>query len=390
MDPILRIVPAILLSLLCILGLAGCSATEEPAGREIVYAGTFEGRGSEGLYVYSFDRETGRFNRIQTVRDRIAPDFQALHPGKRYLYSVSDTPFTDESDHGTVSAYRIDQETGKLSLINEQSVQGPGPAHVSVDPGGRFVYVSNYSGGNLSVFQIAEDGRLSPAVEVVQHEGRGAHETRQQAPHVHSAVPSADGRFLYVSDLGTDRIMIYKVHPRTGALSPAEMPYAEAVPGSGPRHFTIHPNGSFAYSAQELTSTVAAFQVDSATGALTKIQRLSMLPEGYEEQGNSAADIHISPDGRFLYASNRGHDSLVIYSIDPDSGTLSLVGHASTQGAHPRNFMIDRKGDFVLAANRDNDNVVLLQRNKETGQLQYSGQQLQIPMPVCLTQLILE
>ncbi|SHG20610.1 6-phosphogluconolactonase [Fodinibius roseus] len=394
---------AVLFSVIIVaVGLAGCSESEEKemeqdhqqqeqASKEILYVGTFAGRGGEGLYVYEFERETGGLDQLQTVSDREAPDFQALHPEGTYLYSVSDEAFAEDSDHGTISAYRIDRETGRLSLINEQSAEGRGPAHVSVDPKGRFAYVSNYSGGNLSVFAInPEDGSLSQAVDVVQHEGSSVNEERQNAPHVHSAIPSADGRFLYVSDLGTDRIMIYKVDQNSGELSPAEVPHAESTPGSGPRHFTFHPDNNYAYSAEELSSTVAVFQADSSTGALTQIQRISMLPEAYDEAGNSAADIHTSPDGRFLYASNRGHDSLVIYEIDQDSGKLSLVGHEPTRGGHPRNFMIDRRGTYVLVANMDDDNIVVFERDKETGELNYTGQQIEVPMPVCLTQHIIE
>ncbi|WP_372635691.1 beta-propeller fold lactonase family protein [Fodinibius sp.] len=390
---------------LLVVGLAGCAESgeeekkkaqqqqliQERASEEVIYVGTFAGRGGEGLYVYEFDRETGALDQLQTVSDREAPDFQALHPEGTYLYSVSDEAFAEDSDHGTISAYRIDRETGMLSLINEQSVEGQGPAHVSVDPKGRFAYVSNYSGGNLSVFAIdPEDGSLGQAVDVVQHEGNSVNKERQNAPHVHSAIPSADGRFIYVSDLGTDRIMIYEVDQNSGELNPAEVPYAESTPGSGPRHFTFHPDSNYAYSAEELSSTVAVFQTDPSTGALTEIQRISMLPETYEEPGNSAADIHISPDGRFLYASNRGHDSLVLYEIDQNSGKLSLVGHEPTRGGHPRNFMIDREGTYVLVANMDDDNIVVFERNKATGELSYTGQQIEVPMPVCLTQYVID
>lgn len=368
-------------------GLAGCA--NAPASQEVVYVGTFADRGSQGLYVFAFDRTTGRLTELQTVSDREGPNFQALHPHGDYLYSVSGEAFSDATDHGTITAYRVDRQTGRLTQINEQSVEGQGPAHVSVDPQGRFAYVSNYGAGNLSVFAIDEDGSLSEAVDVVEHEGSSVNEQRQSRPHVHSIIPSADGRFVYVSDLGMDRIMIYAVDPSTGTLTPAETPYAENTPGSGPRHFRIHPNGQFAYSAEELSSTVAAFDVDRSTGKLTPIQRVSMLPDGFDGE-NTAADIHISPDGRFLYASNRGHDSLVIYEIDETSGRLSLVGHEPTRGGHPRNFMMDQQGEFVLVANRDDDNVVVFRRDTATGKLSYTGEQAHVPMAVCVTQHFLD
>lgn len=372
---------------LLLIGISGC--TEDDQLKEIVYVGTFNDRGSEGLYVYEFDRETGGMDLIQTVSDRTGPNFQAIHPNGQYLYSISGEAFSENTPNGTVTAYQIHPETGMLNMINEQSVEGRGTAHVSADPLGRFVYVSNYSQGNLSVFQIQENGGLSEAVSIVQHEGSSVNERRQNSPHVHSIIPSADGRFIYVSDLGIDRIMIYEVNQTTGELTSGEVPYVENTPGSGPRHFAIHPDGQFSYSAEELSSTVAVFSVDQNTGGLTEIQRVNMLPEDFSGN-NSAADIHLSPDGRFLYASNRGHDSLVIYQVDENTGHLSLIGHESTRGGHPRNFMMDQNGEFVFVANRDNDNVVIFSRNKESGELTFTGEEIHVPMAVCVTQLIME
>lgn len=376
-----KTITAVLFSYLMLAGGTwGCTAP-----KEIIYVGTFAGRGSQGLYVFEFDRSTGRLTEIQTVSDREGPNFQALHPDGNYLYSVSGEAFSEDANYGTITAYHIDQETGMLTKINEQSVEGRGPAHVSIDPRGRFAYVSNYGAGNLSVFAINEDGSLTEAVDVVQHEGSSVNERRQGRPHVHSIMPSADGLFIYASDLGIDKIMIYEVDLTTGKLTPAEPPYVENTPGAGPRHFKIHPNGEFAYAAEELSYTVAAFRVDQSTGALTQIQRVSMVPDDFEGV-NSAADIHISPDGRFLYASNRGHDSLVIFEIGETTGGLSLVGHEPTRGGHPRNFMIDQQGEFVLVANRDDDNVVVFRRDETTGKLSYTGEQVHVPMAVCVTQ----
>ncbi len=375
---------AVLLLCLMPLGGAGTPADAQHV-KEIIYVGTYSGRGSRGLYVFAFDRATGQMTGIQTVSDRKGPNFQALHPDGTYLYSVSGAAYSDETDHGTVTAYRIDPETGLLTQINEQSTQGRGPAHVSVDPRGRFVYVSNFSSGNLSVFAINEDGSLTEAVDVVRHEGSSINERRQSGPHVHSIVPSPDGRYIYVSDMGIDKIMIYAVDQNTGELTPAEMPYVESIPGSGPRHFTIHPNDKFAYSLEQISSTVAVYRVNQSTGALTRIQRMSTLPDAFEG-ANQAADIHISPDGEFLYASNRGHNSLVIYKIDRATGKLSLIDHEPTRGRHPRNFMVDEKGEFVLVANMYDDEVVIFRRDQETGKLNYTGEQVHVPMAVCVTQ----
>lgn len=375
-------------TILLAIGLTGCNG-EQPSSKEIIYIGTFHDRGSEGLYVFEFDRDTGQMSEVQVVSDREGPNFQAIHPEGGFLYSVSDQPFDGETNFGTVSAYQIDSETGQLSLLNEQSVEGRGTAHVSTDPLGRYVYVSNYSEGNLSVFMINDDGSLSEAVELVYHEGSSVNEQRQNNPHVHAVDPSPDGRFIYVSDLGIDKIMIYEVDETTGTLNPAETPYVESTPGAGPRHLTIHPNGEFIYSVEELTSTVAGYSVDSSTGALQKIERINMLPDDFDGD-NTAADIHTSPDGRFLYASNRGHDSIVIYSIHEATGELSLVGHESTRGGHPRNFMIDSKGEYLMVANRDDDNVVLFRRDADTGELAETGEQVSVPMAVCVTQHVLQ
>jgi len=358
---------------------------------EYIYTGSFSGEGSKGLQVFEFDRVTGMLTEIQVIDDRAGPNFQAIHPNGEMLYSVSDDRFDDEEPYGTISAYRIDRETGMLELMNEQSVQGRGTAHVSVDPLGDFVYVSNYSEGNLAVYRVYEDGSLSEAVELVQHEGSSVNPNRQRAPHVHSIIPSEDGRFIYVSDLGIDKIVIYEVDRETGELSPAETPYFENEPGSGPRHFTFHPNGEFAYSAEELSVTVAVLSVDPKTGALEQVQRLSLLPEGMEsDESMSAADIHSSPDGRFLYASVRGEDLISIFSIDPETGLLDMVGHESTIGGHPRNFMVDEKGEFLLIANRDNDHVVVFRRDQETGEIEFTGIETEVPVAVCVTQLIVE
>jgi 6-phosphogluconolactonase len=368
------------------IGISGC--TKAQTYKEIIYVGTFDGRDSQGIYVFEFNRVSGEMTEIQSVSDRPGPNFQALHPDGFVLYSVSGDAFSELSRHGTISAYQIDSQSGQLQLINEQSTEGRGPAHVSTDPLGRFVYVSNYSEGNLSVYRIIDGGGLSEAVSIIQHEGSSIHPRRQGAPYVHSIIPSSDGKFIYVSDLGIDKIMIYKVSD-FGELTQGEIPYVESTPGSGPRHFVIHPRGEVAYSVEELSSTITVFSLNQNTGALTQIQRVDMLPEEFAGN-NTAADIHVSPDGRFLYASNRGYDNLAIYKIDDDSGTLTYVSHEQTQGGHPRNFMIDSLGEFILVANRDDDHIVMFKRNKITGELTYFNETKDVPMPICVTQLFLK
>lgn len=354
------------------------------SAQDIIYAGTNSLRGSKGLYVFTFDKKNSKLSEIQTVSDGESPNFLALSTNRKVLYAVySKSAHPDGKP--SVIAYRIDTATGKLSKLNEEFAGGAGPAHVSVDPKNRFVYVSYYGSGTITVFPLTSDGSLSAVSDELKHSGSSIVQGLQEAPHVHSAIPSADGNFLYVSDLGIDKIVIYNV-TANGKLVPAQVPFAQNTAGAGPRHFAIHPNGNFAYSAEELTSTIAAFTVDQVTGSLNPLERVNMLPDGFNDR-NSAADIHFSPDGNYLYASNRGHESLVIFSVDSKSGKLTLVGHENTGGKHPRNFMIDKKGEYVLTANRDTDNIVIFKRDKKTGKLTATGEQVKVPAVIALQQL---
>ena len=351
--------------------------------KDIIYAGSSSTRGSKGIYVFEFDRNQGKLNEVQTVTEGSSPGFLTLSPDKKILYSIyGKGTLTD--GNGAVMSFKVDPATGFLTKLNEQSAGGKGPAHISIDPKGRFAYVSNYGDGTLSVLPINKDGSLAKASDFIRHTGGSIVVGRQEGPHIHSAIPSPDGRFIYVSDLGIDKIMIYKVNDE-GKLSPAAMPFVASTPGSGPRHFTIHPNGKYAYSAEEISSTIASFQVNKETGALSALERVNMPPAGFTER-NSAADIHFSPDGKFLYASNRGHESLVIFKVDDKTGKMSLVGHENTGGKHPRNFMMDKKGEFVLTANQNTDNIVVFKRDKKTGKLSPNGEQKIVPAVTCLEQ----
>ncbi len=354
------------------------------SSRDIIYAGTSSTRGSKGIYVFEFDRKEAKLKELQTVTEGSGPGFLALSPDKKTLYSIY-SKGTLLDGNGSVMSFKIDPKTGFLTKLNEQSAGGKGPAHVSVDPKGRFVFVSNYGDGTLSVFPINKDGSLAKASDFIKHTGGSIVVGRQESPHIHSAIPSLNGKFIYVSDLGTDKIMIYKVD-NMGKLSPGDVPFSTSTPGSGPRHFAIHPNGNFAYSAEEISSTVASFRIEKKTGALSALERVNMPPESFKER-NSAADIHFSPDGKYLYASNRGHESLVIFKVEPENGKLSLVGHEGTGGKHPRNFMIDNKGEYALTANQNTDNIVIFRRDKQSGKLKPTGDQVTVPAVICLIQL---
>ncbi len=359
------------------------SIAQKNSSKEIMYAGTSSTRESKGIYVMEFDRSKGKLTPLQTVTEGKSPNFLAFHPNGKFLYAAYSEGTLENNVHkGSVVSFKINPATGFLTKLNELSSEGQGPAHISVDPQGRFAYVSNYGAGNLAVYSLNKDGSFGNVADVKQFEGSSVHPSRQKASHVHSIIPSPDGNFIYVSDLGTDKIMIYKVE-KSGKLFPAAMPYASSTPGAGPRHFTFHPGGNLAFSVEELSSTVAAFRVNKKTGALTPVDRINMLPENFTEP-NTAADIHVSPDGKFLYASNRGHQSIAIYSIDSGTGKLKFVGHENTLGDHPRNFLIDPKDEFVFVANMNTDNIVLFRRDKESGKLNPTGEQTIIPAVMCV------
>jgi 6-phosphogluconolactonase len=376
-------------TLLQLMLVAGLTAQSSAPQREFIYVGTFDERGSQGIYVFRFDRNASKFELIQTVRGKSGPSFLSIHPNKRYLYSVNREGMQPSDQHGSVSSFRIDVSNGKLSLINEQSSMGAGPCHVSVDPRGRQVYVSNYNSGSLAVLPIeARDGSLDPASAVIQHSGNSVHATRQEKPHMHSAIPTKNGRHLLASDLGIDKIVVYALSP-DGAPVEVHSSTARANPGSGPRHLALHPKGLMAFSAEELSSTLSSYRLDPGTGALQPANRHTTLPAGFSDN-NSVADVHVSPDGKYVYVSNRGHNSLAFYSINPRTAELYYQGHHDTRGQTPRNFMIDPKGEFVLVANQNSDNMVLFKRNRETGALVYSGVQVSVPAPVCILHLNLK
>ena len=363
----------------------GCGHHNKPVVREIMYVGTFDERNSQGIYVLDFNRDSLSFSLLQTVPDQKSPSFLEIHPSGKFLYAVNRSSLIDGKEWGTVSAFSIDSITGKLALINEQSSYGRGPCHIGFSMSGKYAFVSNYNDGSLVVYVVKNDGSVSDSLQLIRHHGKSINAGRQESPHVHSAVVSPDDRFLYVSDLGIDRVMIYTFYSGSGLLEPAVVPFVEVEPGSGPRHFTIHPRGIFAYLAEELSSTTSVFKRDTALGTLTQIQRISSIPADYDGQ-NTNADIHTDSAGRFLYVSNRGHNSLVVYGIDED-GLLSVAGYQHTMGDRPRNFLIDAAGDYLFVANRNSDQVRILKINRESGIPDDTGITVKVPGAVCIKML---
>jgi 6-phosphogluconolactonase len=358
-------------------------ATYAQSNKEIMYVGTYSVRGSKGIYVFEFDRKAGSLKPVQTIFNGKGPSFLAIHPSRKYLYSVNEAIEAGASKAGAVSAYAIDGATGQLTFINGQSSLGNGPCYVSVDQTGQTAFVANYGGGSLAVLPIKTDGSLGAATDSVQNAGSGPNAKRQENAHVHSATVAPDNRFVYVADLGTDKLHIFEPDVKKSTVKPASTPYVSVQPGSGPRHMAFHPNGKYAYLVEELTSSVAVFSRNAKTGALTLLtDRVKTLPADFTDE-NTSADIHIDPSGKFLYQSNRGRNALAIFSIGAD-GKLTLVGDEPTRGKTPRNFMIDPKGEFIFVTHQDSDNITLFKRDKKTGKLTYTGQSVSVPAPVCI------
>jgi len=351
----------------------------------LLYVGTYTSgpSKSEGIYLYRFDGRNGRITPHKVVKGVEEPSFLAIDRRQKFLYAVNETLDYQGQKSGAVSAFAIDPRTGSLSFLNKQPSMGGAPCHISISNDGRYALVANYIGGNVAVLPIEESGSLGRSVDVRQHEGKGP-KKQQEAPHAHSVLLDDKNRFAFVNDLGTDKIVIYEFDRNTGNLSPnLSQPFYKARPGAGPRHFKIHPNGRFAFTVNELDMTVTSLNFDAKLGKLSEVQTLSTLPTSYAGP-NSCADLHISPDGNFLYASNRGHDSIVSYRIDPKTGSLQLIEHVPTGGKTPRNFTIDPTGSHLLAANQGSDSVVVFGIDKSTGKLSATGQNVSVPSPVCL------
>ena len=347
--------------------------------------GTYTSGKSEGIYVYKFNSSDGSATKVSQVKIS-NPSFIAVSPDERFVYSVKENAAANGKG-GEITAFSFDNVNGTLSYINEQPSGGDHPCYVTVDKTGRWVVAGNYSSGSLTVLPVLADGSLGNAVSVIQHSGSGPDKKRQQSPHVHATLFSADNRFLFVPDLGIDKIMIYNFDAVTGKLKPAKPAFAQSAGGAGPRHFSFHPADKYGYLIEEMTGTVVAYRYK--TGKLKKLQRISSMPAGDSSNAGSA-DIHVSPDGKFLYASNRGNsNTIAIFKINQKSGKLLLVGHQSTLGKTPRNFNFDPSGNFLLVANQNSDNIVVFIVDKQTGLLTDTGNRINVGNPVCLKWVVL-
>ena len=376
--------------LLAVAALAAAPWAQQPPGAPApaelrVYIGTYTGAKSKGIYLSRLNLKTGALSAPALVAETPSPSFLALHPTRDLLYAVNEVDSFAGQATGSVSAFAIDRGGSALRPLNRQPSGGKGPAHIVVDPVGVGVLVANYGGGSVAVLPIEKDGSLRTPSSVIQHTGSSVNPNRQKEPHAHSVNLDAGGRHAYVADLGIDKVMIYAFDAAKGLLTANDPPSVSLPPGSGPRHFAIHPNGRFAYVINELSLTVTAFTRFAATGALTAVQTVSTLPSGTAPNpAFSTAEVQVHPSGKFLYGSNRGHDSITVFAIDEGTGRLTYVESESTQGSTPRGFGIDPTGEFLLAGNQRSDSIVVFRIDRGTGALTPAGVSVEVGAPVCI------
>lgn len=376
---------------LCLAGLGVMGLGAEPARSTAdhpllwVYFGTYTSGKSKGIYYAQLDLATGKLTAPELAAESANPSFLALHPNGQFLYAVNEVNSFKGQKSGAVSAFALDPRTGALTLLNEQASGGDSPCHLNVDHTGKDVLVANYGSGSCELLPLEADGRLAAASALIQHHGTSVNPSRQEGPHAHGAYFDPSNRFALVPDLGLDKVMIYRFDPAKGSLEPNDPAFASLAPGSGPRHLAFHPSGKYAYVISEMLCTVTAFNYDKARGQLELFQVLSTLPKGVPVAPNySTAEIEAHPSGRFVYGSNRGHNSIAVFNVDSLTGRLSLVQNVSTQGKTPRGFGIDPTGQYLIAANQDSDSVVVFRIDRSTGQLTPTDETISVGAPVCV------
>lgn len=354
----------------------------------LVFVGTYTSGPDQGIYTCELDTDTGELKQVSASGNVKGPSFVAVHPKHKFLYAVSEVADYKESNTGAVTSFTLDPATGKLAPLNHQSSTSAGPCHLVVDRQGKNVLVANYGGATAAVLPIGPDGKLAPASSTVRHTGSSVDKSRQEAPHPHSINLDAANRFAFVADLGTDKVMVYRFDPVKGTLTPNDPPSVSVEPGSGPRHFVFHPSGNYAYVINEMKSTITPFTYDAERGVLKTLATktpatVSTLPADFQGS-NTTAEVRVHPSGKFVYGSNRGHDSIAIFAVNQSDGSLTAIGHQPTGGKTPRNFNIEPDGKFLLAANQDSDSIHVFRIDANTGKLTPTGNAVEIPKPVCI------
>jgi 6-phosphogluconolactonase len=356
------------------------------ASNYLLFVGTYTNTKarSKGIYVYHYQASSGQLTSLGVAAETPNPSYLAADPRHRFLYAVNELQDYQGEKSGAVTAFSIDHKTGKLTKLNEVASRGEDPCYISLDNNGNYVLIANYTSGNIATFPVQNDGSLGEVSAFVQHHGSGPNKQRQEGPHAHYIRTTADNRFAVVADLGLDKLLVYRFDAGKGTLTPNEPPAAELAPGEGPRHIAFAPNNKFAYSVNELRSSVTAFTFDSSAGVLKAFQTVSTLPKDYRGE-NDGAEIHLDRTGKFLYASNRGHDSIAQFSIDQSTGRVTLVHNFPIQGKTPRDFELDPAGTHLLVAGQDTNKIVVFPINPASGQLSPAGQSVEVPSPVDLT-----
>ncbi len=372
-----------MMSLLIVLTvlLVACSVVKQSSSQQemLVYVGSYAKPDAESIFAYRLDEENGTLTKAFAVKGGENPSFLTLDNDRKHLYAVNETTEYEGQKSGAVSAFSVDQRTGNLTFLNKQPSLGGAPCYISLDHKNKMAMVANYVGGNVSAYLVQPDGRLSASTDMEQHAGKGPRPQQQDGPHAHCITPDPNNNFALAVDLGIDQVISYKIDKESGKLE-RQSAYT-AKTGAGPRHLTFHPNKRFAYVINELNATLTAFNYNPQTGALTEVETVPTLPADYTGE-NSCADIHVSADGRFLYGSNRGHNSIVVFAIDQNTNKLTLVQHASTQGNWPRNFTFSPSGKTMLVANQRSNNITTFKVDTQTGKLTYTGNSAAVPSPV--------
>ena len=371
-----------LAALLSVLAFVVPLAAQSGAGGTLVFIGTYASPASKGIYVSRLNPSTGALSPPTLAAEVRNPSFLAASADGRFLYAVSEVDAVGGKPGGAVAGYAIDKAAGTLKPLNTQSTVGTGPCHVSV--AGRMVFAANYGGGSIAAYQTQDDGSLKPASTFVQHKGSSVNPDRQKGPHAHGVVPDPSGRFLYVPDLGLDQVLVYRIDAAAGTIAPATPPFTAVTPaGSGPRHIAISRDGKHAYVITEMFCTIGVFDRNTSSGALAPVQTISTLPAGQAvEQGVSTAEVLLHPSGKFLYGSNRGHDSLVVYGVDASTGKLTLLQHVPTGGKTPRAFNFDPTGTFLVVGNQNSDTVGTFRIDPAKGTLTATGHTISVGKPV--------
>jgi 6-phosphogluconolactonase len=366
------------------------SDSAPPKGATLVYVGTYTaGSKSKGIYYFWLRTQGNEVSQNITLvplgvaAESANPSFLELDLKRRLLFCVNEIDEFQGKPAGAVSAFSIDPATGKLKLINQRSSMGAGPCHLMLDKAGKNLLVANYNSGSVAVLPVAADGTIGEATSVIQHQGKSVNADRQQGPHAHCVTLDPANKFAFVCDLGIDKVMVYHFDADKGVLTPNDPPFVALKPGAGPRHMAFRPDGKFAYVINELNSTITAFAYDSAKGALKEVQTISTLP-GYYDGPNTAAEIEVRPDGKFVYASNRGNETVVLFEIDSEKGTLEWVEEQNTGGKKPRHFGIQPSFKHLAIANQDSDTVLVARIDPGNGRLKPSGVFAEVPAPACV------